>query len=78
MFCDLDPITGLSSSRTRSDQRQYILFEIDIECIQSSSNIILADITSQSYFSHANEILFDMGITFEIISVNNIIFGVFK
>ncbi|CAF0744245.1 unnamed protein product [Adineta steineri] len=69
IFCGLDPHTGMSPSRSRNDQRQYVLFTIDIDYTQSS-NIILADITNQSLFPHENEILFDIGTTFEITSVS--------
>jgi tetratricopeptide (TPR) repeat protein len=69
MFCGLDPNTGILPSRSRDNERQYALSEIDIDCTQSS-NTILVDITAQNIFPHANEILFDTGTTFEIISVN--------
>ncbi|CAF0712006.1 unnamed protein product [Adineta steineri] len=68
IFCGLDPHTGMSPSGSRNDQRQYVLFTIDIDYTQSS-NIILADITNRSLFPHENEILFDIGTTFEITSV---------
>ncbi|CAF3413216.1 unnamed protein product [Rotaria sp. Silwood1] len=59
----------MSSSRTRDDEQQCVLFEIDIES-SHSSHIIFADISNRSAFPNENEILFDIGATFEIITVS--------
>ena len=54
-------------TRSRTDKLQHILFEIIIDP-SHSSDIILANIAQNSAFSQENEILFDMGTTFEIVS----------
>ncbi|CAF3256635.1 unnamed protein product [Rotaria socialis] len=68
IFCGIDCNTGMSPSRARDDEQQYVLFEIIISQ-DHPSNIVLADISTHSAFSNENEILFDMGATFEIVSV---------
>ena len=64
-FIGLDSTTGKSPSRSRDDPEQYALFVINIDR-DCSPDTILADISGQSYFPNEDEVLFDMGTTFEI------------
>ena len=64
-FIGLDLTTGKSPSRNRNDLEQYVLFIINIDR-DRSPDTILADISDQSYFPSEDEILFDIGTTFEI------------
>lgn len=66
-FISLDPHTGTTSSQGRDDEEQFAIFEIDIDP-RHASTVTLADISNESLFQQENEILFDMGTTFEIIS----------
>jgi tetratricopeptide (TPR) repeat protein len=68
-FIGLDPITGRSPSQNRQDQLQFVLFQIDIDP-SVLPDIIMADVTDQSFFPDENEILFALGTTFEIVKIN--------
>ncbi len=68
-FIGLDENTGISPSRNRKDQLQFVLFQIDIDP-SLSSDIIVADVTDQSFFQDENEILFALGTTFEIVTID--------
>ena len=68
-FIGLDSITGKSPSQSREEQMQYVFFEIDIS-EDRSSDLIWADVSSQSVFPDEEEILFDFGTTFEIANIN--------
>jgi hypothetical protein len=61
-------ITGKSPSQNREDQEQFVLFTINVDW-SISLDIILADISSQSDFLDENEVLFDIGTTFEITEI---------
>lgn len=69
IFCGIDPNNGTSPSRSRNDSYQYVLFDIEIDH-DHLSDIILSDISNYSACPNENEMLFDMGTTFEIVSVN--------
>jgi hypothetical protein len=60
--------TGTSPSQNREDQEQFVLFTINVDW-SISLDIILADISSQSDFLDENEVLFDIGTTFEITEI---------
>ena len=68
-FTGLDLITGNSPSQGREDQQQYVLFTINIDWTVSP-DLILADISAQSDFPDENEVLFDIGTTFEITEIH--------
>ena len=68
-FLGLDTTTGNSPSQSRDDQQQFVLFTINIDWCRSP-DIILADISAQSVFPDENEVLFDIGTTFEISEIN--------
>jgi len=68
IFCGFD-LTNTSPTRSRNDKFHNVLFEIIFDS-NHLSDIIVADISSQSIFPTEGEILFDTGTTFEIISVN--------
>ncbi|CAF3245220.1 unnamed protein product [Rotaria sp. Silwood2] len=69
LFIGLDIITGKSPSQSRDDQQQFVLFIINIDW-DHSPDINMADISIQSNFPDENEVLFDIGTTFEITSIN--------
>jgi tetratricopeptide (TPR) repeat protein len=68
-FINLDPDTGISLSRSRSDQRQYILFEVDVD-LNNSPDIVVTDVSGYSSIPDENEILFNLGTTFIITGIN--------
>ena len=68
-FIGLDPISGKSPSESREEQIQFVLFEIDIS-EDPSSDLIWADVSNQSVFPDEEEVLFDLGTTFEIADIN--------
>jgi tetratricopeptide (TPR) repeat protein len=68
-FIDLCPITGKSPSRSRNDNVQYVLFEILIDW-SVSPDCIVADAHTQSYVEDEEEMIFDLGTTFVITSIN--------
>ena len=63
MFGGVDPISGMSKSRSRVDKRQFILFEIVVDFLQTSE-LIVADISKYSVYEDEKEILFGLGTTF--------------
>ncbi|CAF1213537.1 unnamed protein product [Rotaria sordida] len=69
LFIGLDMITGKSPSQSRDDQQQFVLFIINTDW-DRSPDINVADISNQSDFPDENEVLFDMGTTFEITAIN--------
>ena len=68
IFGGFDVSPSISSKRSRDDPLQFAIFEIDIDPTHSSTTI-MADISRESVMSHEGEILFDIGSTFEIVSV---------
>jgi tetratricopeptide (TPR) repeat protein len=68
-FIGIDPVTGVSPSRSRDDQRQYILFELDVDLI-NSPDVVVTDVSAYSSIPDENEILFNLGTTFFITSIN--------
>jgi tetratricopeptide (TPR) repeat protein len=68
-FIGLDWATRKSPSKSREDQQQFALFTINIDW-DLSPDITLADISAQSDFPDENEVLFDIGTTFEITEIN--------
>ena len=68
IFCGFDDVNS-STTRSRSDHLQHVLFEIHIDH-NHLSDIILADISHLSACPYESEILFDTGTAFEIISIN--------
>jgi tetratricopeptide (TPR) repeat protein len=68
-FIGVDPTTGKSPCQSREDETQFVLFEIDIDQ-DLSPDIVLADISGQSFFPDEEEVLFDLGSTFEIIEID--------
>jgi tetratricopeptide (TPR) repeat protein len=68
-FIGLESIIQRSSSQSRDDQIQFVLFEINIDK-DSSSDVLWADISNQSAFPDEKEVLFDLGTIFEIVEIN--------
>ena len=65
MFVGIDPITGMSPSEDRQDSQQYVLFEININLIETP-DVVVADVSDISASPQENEILFSLGTTFMI------------
>ncbi|CAF1126891.1 unnamed protein product [Adineta steineri] len=68
-FISIDPVTGLSPSRSRMDKRQYVLFEIDVDLIHSPYTTAV-DVTRHSTMPHEDEVIFNLGTTFTITDIN--------
>ncbi len=60
LFLGIDPVTGMTISRSREDQRQFVLFEIDVNLIDSSDTIV-GDVANTSSIQSENEIIFSLG-----------------
>ncbi|CAF4470528.1 unnamed protein product [Rotaria sp. Silwood2] len=64
-----DPITGISPSEGRQDQQQYILFEINVNLLETP-DLVIADVSDESVAPQENEILFGLGTTFAVQQIN--------
>jgi tetratricopeptide (TPR) repeat protein len=67
-FISSDKGIGASSSRSRNDLQQFVLFKIDID-LNLSPDVIVADISGESQIPDENEFLFDLGTTFIITDI---------
>jgi len=67
-FISSDTGIGTSSSRSRNDPQQFVLFKIDID-LNLSPDVIVADISGESQIPDENEFLFDLGTTFIITNI---------
>jgi tetratricopeptide (TPR) repeat protein len=68
VFISIDPTTGMSPSRSRDDKLQCVLFAIDIN-LTDSPEINVADVSDFSAVSDEKEVLFDLGTTFIITTI---------
>lgn len=68
-FIAWDIQTQTTPSRSQLDSQQYVLFEIDVEP-PLVDDTVLADISRYSAIPDEYEVLFNLGTTFEITSIN--------
>ncbi len=60
----------MSPSRSRNDKRQLVLFEIEINpTTKHSADVIVANVSSQSAIPEEEEVLFGLGATFVITTI---------
>lgn len=65
LFMSSNEDTHSTNNRSRNDNYQFVLFQIDID-LNQSPNVIVADIMNDSYMKDEEEFLFDLGTTFSI------------
>ncbi|CAM4847595.1 unnamed protein product [Rotaria magnacalcarata] len=70
MFIGLDLNTGMLSSQSQTDGRQFVLFEINVDPTQTA-DLIIADVSRQSNYPEEEEVLFGLGTTFIIKQVTH-------
>jgi tetratricopeptide (TPR) repeat protein len=68
-FIGINSYTDNSPSRSRGDKHQYILFEVDIDLV-NSPEVVATDVSCHSSIPDENEILFNSGTTFVINGIN--------
>ncbi|UJR38789.1 hypothetical protein I4U23_031454 [Adineta vaga] len=69
IFISWDALTNTTPSRSRTDSEQYVLFEFELDSTIGSETV-LADISDYSAMPDENEVLFTLGTTFEIVTIN--------
>jgi tetratricopeptide (TPR) repeat protein len=67
-FISSDEGFGMSTSRSRNNAQQFVLFKIDID-LNQSPDVVVADISSISQIPDEHEFLFDLGTTFIITNI---------
>jgi tetratricopeptide (TPR) repeat protein len=67
-FISSDEGFGMSTSRSRNDPQQFVLFKIDID-LNQSPDVVGADISDVSQIPDEHEFLFDLGTTFIITNI---------
>jgi len=67
-FIGISSNTDVSPSHGLESQRQYVLFEIDVD-LTKSPELVVTDVSDQSAISDENEMLFNLGTTFIITGI---------
>ena len=70
LFAGIDPITGVRINPSRQNNREAIIFEIDVDLIHSPE-IIVADVSKISAIPGEIEVLFSLGTTFVITGIKH-------
>jgi tetratricopeptide (TPR) repeat protein len=69
-FIMIDESTAMSPSRSRNDQRQFVLFEIEIDPTTiRSADVTVANVSSQSAIPEEDEVIFGLGTTFVVTEI---------
>ena len=69
MFIGIKDTIDRTISKSQDDERQFVLYEITVDW-NTSPDLVVADASTQSFIKDEEEMLFDLGTTFEIQTVD--------